>query len=204
MNRCAWVNLKNPLYVKYHDEEWGRRPKNDRSLYELFILETFQAGLSWECVLNKRGAIRAAFEGFDPEKVAAYGEPEIERLMMTDGIIRNRAKLSAAVSNSRVYLALSAEFGSFERYIESFVGSKPIVEPYTLRTTSPLSDAISKDMKRRGMKFVGSTTVYSLLQAAGFIFAHGPECDCAKRLDERAYRPRTIDGGVPAKVIKTI
>lgn len=177
MKRCAWVNLKNPLYVKYHDEEWGRRTKNDRSLYELFILETFQAGLSWECVLNKRGAIRAAFDGFEPEKVAAYDEHEIERLMVTEGIIRNRAKLGAAVSNSKVYLALSAEFGSFERYIESFVGSKPIIEPYTERTNSPLSDALSKDMKRRGMKFVGSTTVYSFLQAAGFIFAHGPECD---------------------------
>lgn len=181
MKRCAWVNFKNPLYVRYHDEEWGRRPKSDQSLYVLFILETFQAGLSWECVLNKREVIRAAFEGFDPEKVAAYGEPEIERLMNTEGIIRNRAKLSAAVSNSRVYLALSAEFGSFERYIESFVGSMPIIEPYTERTTSPLSDAISKDMKRRGMKFVGSTTVYSFLQAAGFILAHGPECDCVMK-----------------------
>lgn len=180
MNRCAWVNLRNPLYVKYHDEEWGRRPKSDRSLYELFILETFQAGLSWECVLNKREAIRAAFEGFDPEKVAAYGEPEIERLMMTEGIIRNRAKLGAAVSNSRVYLALLSEFGSFERYFESFIGSMPIIEPYTERTTSPLSDVLSKDMKRRGMKFVGSTTVYSFLQAAGFIFAHGPECELAR------------------------
>lgn len=177
MTRCAWVNLKNPLYVKYHDEEWGWRPKSDRLLYELFILETFQAGLSWECVLNKREAIRAAFEGFDPEKVAAYDEHEIERLMVTEGIIHNRAKLSAAVSNSKVYLALSAEFGSFGRYIESFVGTKPIDEPYTERTTSPLSDALSKDMKRLGMKFVGSTTVYSFLQAAGYIDAHGPECE---------------------------
>lgn len=180
MNRCEWVNLKNPLYVKYHDEEWGRRLKSDRSLYELFILETFQAGLSWECVLNKREAIRAAFEGFDPKEVAAYDEADVERLMATEGIIRNRAKLSAAVSNSRAYLALSAEFGSFERYIESFVGSMPIIEPYTERTTSPLSDAISKDMKRRGMNFVGSTTVYSFLQAAGFILAHGPECELAR------------------------
>lgn len=188
MNRCEWVNLKNPLYVKYHDEEWGTRPTSDRSLYELFILETFQAGLSWECVLNKREAIRAAFEGFDPEEVAAYDEGDVKRLMATEGIIRNRAKLNAAVSNSRVYLALLSKFGSFERYVESFVGSKPIVEPYILRTTSPLSDAISKDMKRRGMKFVGSTTVYSFLQAAGFILAHGPECDCAKRLDEQPYR----------------
>ena len=184
MNRCAWVNLKNPLYVKYHDAEWGRRPESDRALYELFVLETFQAGLSWACVLNKREAFRAAFEGFDPDKVAAYGELDVARLMATEDIIRNRAKLCAAVSNSKVYLALCVEFGSFERYIETFVGPKPIVEPYTVRTTSPLSDALSKDMKRRGMEFVGSTTIYSFLQAAGFIQAHGPECDCAAVCEE--------------------
>lgn len=177
INRCAWVNLKNPLYVKYHDEEWGRRPKSDSLLYELFILETFQAGLSWECVLNKREAIRAAFDGFDPKKVAAYNAQDVERLMATEGIIRNRAKLTAAISNTQVYLALCHEFGSFEHYIKIFVGLESIVEPYTERTTSPLSDALSKDMKRRGMKFVGSTTIYSFLQAAGFIEAHGLECD---------------------------
>ena len=179
MKRCAWVNLKNPLYVEYHDKEWGRRPETDRALYELFILETFQAGLSWECVLNKRATIRAAFDGFDPGKVAAYDARDLARLMATEGIIRNRAKLNAAVSNTRVYLELCAAFGSFGKYLEQFVGPWPIVESYADRTTSPLSDALAAEMKRRGMKFVGSTTIYSFLQAAGFIFAHGPECACS-------------------------
>ena len=177
IHRCAWVNLRNPRYVDYHDTEWGRRPEDDQSLYELFILETFQAGLSWECVLNKRAAIRAAFDGFDAEKIYAYDEAKINRLMSTDGIIRNRAKLKAVVANTFVCRSIREEFGSFGKYIESFAGDRPIKEPYTVRTTSPLSDALSADMRRRGMKFVGSTTIYAFLQAAGFIQAHGPECD---------------------------
>ena len=181
VHRCAWVNLKNPLYVKYHDREWGRRPKNDQTLYELFILETFQAGLSWECVLNKREAIKAAFDGFDAARIATYGEGDIERLMATEGIIRNRAKLRAVVTNTRVCLKLRDEFGSFGKYIASFAGTSRTTEPYTQRTTSSVSDALSADMRRRGMKFVGSTTVYAFLQAAGFIDAHGPECDLWKK-----------------------
>ena len=176
-HRCAWVNLRNPLYVRYHDREWGRRPKTDQALYELFILETFQSGLSWECVLNKREAIKAVFDGFDAARIAAYGESDIERLMATEGIIRNRAKLRAVVTNTRVCLKLREEFGSFGKYVESFAGTSCTVEPYTARTTSPVSAALSADMRRRGMKFVGSTTVYAFLQASGFIDAHGPECD---------------------------
>ena len=179
-HRCAWVNLRNPLYVKYHDREWGRRPRSDRALYELFILETFQAGLSWECVLNKRDAIKAAFDGFDMARICDYREEDIERLMATEGIIRNRAKLRAVVTNVRVIRCLRKEFGSFRKYIESFAGKSSMVEPYTERTTSPVSDSLSADMRRRGMKFVGSTTVYAFLQAAGFLDAHGPECDCRK------------------------
>ena len=192
VHRCAWVNLKNPLYVDYHDREWGHRPRNDQALYELFILETFQAGLSWECVLNKRAAIRAAFEDFDVARICAYGDADIERLMATDGIIRNRAKLKAVVTNTCVYQSICSEFGTFGKYIESFAGTKPTVEVYTLRTTSPVSDALSADMRRRGMKFVGSTTIYAFLQAAGFLNAHGPECELCGKM-KRSRRPKHID-----------
>ena len=175
--RCAWVNLRNPLYVDYHDKEWGRRPKDDQALYELFILETFQAGLSWECVLNKRAAIKAAFDGFDIARICSYDDSEIAHLMATDGIIRNRAKLRSVVTNTRVCRQIIDEFGSFGKYIESFAGKRRVREPYTEQTTSPVSDALSADMRARGMKFVGSTTLYAFLQAAGFLNAHGPECD---------------------------
>lgn len=187
-HRCTWVNLRNPLYVKYHDEEWGRRPRRDQSLVELFILETFQAGLSWECVLNKREAIKAAFDGFDMARICTYREADVERLMATEGIIRNRAKLRAVVTNTRVICGLREEFGSFGKYVESFAGKSPLIEPYTVRTTSPVSDALSKDMRRRGMKFVGSTTIYAFLQAAGFIDAHGPECDFGRRSGRKGVR----------------
>lgn len=177
MHRCAWVNLKNPLYIRYHDEEWGVPLHDDPALYELLILESFQAGLSWECVLNKREAFRLAFDGFDIHKVIAYDEAKIDALMQNPAIIRNRRKIAAAVSNSRVFLEIQKEFGSFDRYLQSFTGGKIICEEYTLRTTSPLSDRISEDMKRRGMRFVGSTIIYSYLQSAGVIDAHGQECD---------------------------
>ena len=177
VRRCAWVNDRNPLYVDYHDKEWGRRPKSDQALFELFILETFQAGLSWECVLNKRAAIKAAFDGFDMSRICCYGDADVERLMETDGIIKNRAKLRSVVANTRVCRMIRKEFGSFRKYVESFAGSQSIVEPYTVRTTSPVSDALSADMRRRGMTFVGSTTIFAFLQAAGFIRAHGPECE---------------------------
>lgn len=177
LKRCSWVNLKNPVYVAYHDNEWGQRPKSDQDLFELFILETFQAGLSWECVLNKREAIKNAFDGFDVDRICAYDEREIDRLMETDGIIRNRAKLRAVVTNTIICRVIRNEFGSFMKYIESFTETTVVRESYTMRTTSPISDALSADMRRRGMKFVGSTTIYAFLQAAGFLNAHGPECD---------------------------
>lgn len=181
MNRCSWVNLKNPLYVDYHDNEWGRPLHDDRALFELLILEGFQAGLSWECVLNKRAAFRCAFEGFRPETVAHWGEEDVLRLMADSGIVRNRRKIEAAIGNARAFLEIQREFGSFDAYIWSFTDGRSVVEEYSLRTTSPLSDAVSAALKKRGMKFVGSTIVYSYLQAAGIINGHGRECElCGK------------------------
>ncbi len=177
MNRCAWVNLKNPVYVDYHDNEWGRAPASDREYFELLILEGFQAGLSWECVLNKREAFRKAFEGFVPERIAGWGEENILRLMGDPGIIRNRRKISAAIGNARVFLEIVREYGSFESFLLGFTDGKTVTEDYRERTTSPLSDAVSAELKRRGMKFVGSTIIYSYLQATGIINAHGGECD---------------------------
>lgn len=176
MNRCAWVNLNNPLYVRYHDEEWGVPLHDDKALYELLLLESFQAGLSWECILNKREAFRRAFDGFDAQKVSAYGEEKIEALMQDAGIVRNRRKIAAAVENSRIFLEIQKEYGSFDAYLWGFTGGKTVFEEYTLRTTSPLSDRISEDLKRRGMTFVGPTIIYSFLQAAGILNGHGKEC----------------------------
>ncbi len=175
-HRCSWVNPNNEVYIKYHDEEWGVPLYDDQKLYELLILESFQAGLSWECVLNKREAFRAAFDGFDVCKVAAYDAAKEEALRLNPGIIRNRLKIRAAVKNSQVFQNIQKEFGSFSRYLWSFTGGAIIREEFTLRTTSPLSDAISKDLKRRGMTFVGSTIIYSYLQAAGVINGHSKDC----------------------------
>lgn len=176
MNRCRWVNVENPLYVSYHDKEWGRPLHDDCKLYEMLLLECFQAGLSWECILNKREHFRKAFSDFDPAAVAAYGEADVRRLMADKGIIRNRAKIMAGIANSRVFLDIQQEWGSFDRYLWHFTKDAVVVEPYTERTTSPLSDVVSADLKRRGMKFVGSVTIYSYLQAVGVINGHGPEC----------------------------
>lgn len=168
--------MKNPAYVRYHDEEWGRPVHDDGALYELLLLECFQAGLSWECVLNKRDAFRRAFDGFDVDKVAAYGEDKLSSLLRDPAIIRNRLKIKAAVRNSAVFKAIQQEFGTFSDYIWSFTGGRVVQEPCTLRTTSPLSDGVSADLKRRGMTFVGSTIVYSYLQAIGVIDGHEKGC----------------------------
>lgn len=175
--RCAWVNLKNPTYIKYHDEEWGVPLHDDRALFELLILEGFQAGLSWECVLNKREGFRRAFDGFDIDTVASYGEDKLLSLASDASIIRNKLKISAAVTNARVFKDIQAEFGSFDSYIWGFTDHETIIEPYYLCTSSPLSDAISKDLKARGMRFVGTTVIYSYLQSIGIINAHGSECE---------------------------
>lgn len=175
-NRCSWANPKNPLYVSYHDEEWGVPCHDERMLFEMLILEGFQAGLSWECVLNKRAAFRAAFDNFDVLKVVKYSESKLTELAANSAIIRNRLKVNASVSNARVFIQIQEEYGSFDRYIWSFTEGKVIHEPCDQRTTSPLSDTISKDLKKRGMKFVGSTIIYSYLQAIGVINGHLEGC----------------------------
>lgn len=175
--RCSWCNIRNPLYLEYHDNEWGRLPGSGRELYELFILETFQAGLSWECVLNKREGFRKAFDGFDIEKVCSYKEDKISALMSDSGIIRSRAKIRAAVGNSIIYRGIEDEYSSFISYLMSFTGEKSVSIPDLSVTRNALSDEISIDLKRRGMSFVGSVTIFSFLEASGIITSrHGKEC----------------------------
>ena len=176
MNRCAWLNIRNPLYVKYHDDEWGVPLHDDRKLLELLILESFQAGLSWECVLNKREAFRQAYDDFNPEKIIHYDSAKIQELLLNPNIIRNKLKIVASIENARVFQKIKKEFGSFDTYIWGFTNNKIIIEPYNLRTTSPLSDTISKNLKKRGMKFVGTTIIYSYLQAVGVINSHEKDC----------------------------
>jgi DNA-3-methyladenine glycosylase I len=163
--RCPWVDLTKPDYVAYHDEEWGVPVHDDNKLFEYLTLEAAQAGLSWYTVLRKREGYRRAFSDFDPAKVARYTQPRIEKLMLDTGIVRNQMKIEAAVSNARSFLKVQDEFGTFDAYIWGFVDGKPIVnrpkslEDYPVRT--PLSDAISKDLRLRGFRFVGSTILYA-------------------------------------------
>ena len=174
--RCKWCNLGNPLYVSYHDNEWGVPCHDDHDLYELFILESFQAGLNWEIVLNKRENFRTVYDDFDIDKVCEYDSDKVDLLLTDKGIIRNKLKIKASIRNSRNFRDIQREFGSFDRYIWSFTDGKTIYENDPEVTTSSLSDAISKDLSRRGMSFVGSTMIYSYLQAIGVINAHGDEC----------------------------
>ena len=174
IKRCKWCNLKNPVYIKYHDEEWGVQNFNEQYLFEMLILESFQAGLSWECVLNKREAFRKAFDGFNAEKIAIYGDDKIAELQNNKDIIRNKLKIRTAVNNAKIFLGIQKEYGSFREYLKDFTGEQQIIE--VDKTTSPLSDALSADLKKRGMKFVGSTIIYSYLQAIGVISSHEEEC----------------------------
>ena len=178
MPRCRWCNLKNPLYVSYHDTEWGRPVRDDRKLFEFLVLESFQAGLSWETILNKREHFRSVFDGFDPEIVKLYDDTKIDALMSDPGIIRNRRKIEAAIRNASVFLQIQQEWGSFADYIWHFTDGR--VSRETGLTASPLSDRISKDLKSRGMSFVGTTIVYSYLQAIGILWSHDPDCDLYK------------------------
>lgn len=176
LRRCFWANPNNPLYLAYHDEEWGEPCHDERMLFEMLILEGFQAGLSWECVLNKREAFREAFDNFDVQKVAKYDENKLSSLADNPKIIRNKLKINASVKNANAFIKIQEEFGSFDNYIWGFTNKEVIYEPCDLRTTSPLSDTISKDMKKRGMKFIGSTIIYSYLQAIGIINGHIEGC----------------------------
>ncbi len=178
--RCPWVDISRPDYVTYHDREWGTPLHEDRILFEFLILEGMQAGLSWYTVLRKRENFRAAFDGFDPVVVAGYDEHSLETLMQNPGIIRNRAKLRAAVTNARAFLAVQDEFGSFDGYIWAFVNNRPIVNeirtPADYRATSPESDALSRDLLSRGFRFVGSTICYAHMQATGMVNDHTVDC----------------------------
>lgn len=176
--RCRWCNLKNPLYVAYHDDEWGVFPDNEQKLYELFILETFHSGLSWECILNKRENFRRSYDNFDIERVMEYAEEKINRLMADSSIVRNRKKIEASIKNSRIYYSIEKTYGSFKAYLMSFSCGEVIIEPDSAVTTSVLSDMISRDLKARGMSYVGSITIYSFLQAVGIINGHEKDCFC--------------------------
>lgn len=175
IRRCRWCNERNPLYVRYHDEEWGVPCHDDRALFELLILEGFQAGLSWECVLNKREAFREVFDQFDWDKIADYDDNKVAALLADPRIIRNRLKIRAAVRNAVVFREIRAEFGSFDAYLNRFTGGGVIIEHD--KTASNLSDRISRDLHRRGMRFVGSTIIYAYLQAIGAINSHEPGCE---------------------------
>lgn len=176
--RCSWVNLKNENYVRYHDEEWGKPLYDDQKLYELLILESFQAGLSWECVLNKRESFREAFDDFELDKIIQYDDIKKQELMNNPKIIRNRLKIKAAINNSKIFKEIQKEYGSFSNFLWSFTNHQIVHEEFTVRTTSPLSDEISKDLKKRGMTFVGSTIIYSYLQSMGMIHGHSKDCMC--------------------------
>lgn len=177
--RCSWPG-DIPIYVDYHDNEWGRPVHDDRTLFEFLVLEGAQAGLSWITVLKKREAYREAFDGFDPAKVALYDEAKVEELMANPGIIRNRLKINSAISNAKLFLDVVEEYGSFDAFIWSYVDGVPIVGHWKsqedIPPSTPLSDRISKDLKKRGFKFVGSTIVYAYLQSIGMVNDHVTEC----------------------------
>lgn len=182
MKRCGWVNLENPLYVRYHDTEWGVPVHDDRVLYEFLVLEGAQAGLSWETVLKKRENYRKAFDGFDYRKIALYKEDKTNELLSDPGIIRNRLKILSAVRNAVSFMKIIDEFGSFDSYLWKYAGFKPVRSSVTsfkeLPAKTHLSDIISADLKKRGMNFVGSTIIYAYLQAVGVVNDHETGCFC--------------------------
>lgn len=185
-NRCGWAGT-DELYVRYHDEEWGKPTDDDKTLFEFLVLESAQAGLSWITILRKREGYRKAFHNFNVKKVAQMANNDIERLMQFDGIIKNRLKIRSAINNAKLFIDIQKQFGSFYQYILSFFPNRqPIINNFTslnqIPATSPVSDAMSKDMKKRGFKFFGSTICYSFLQATGFINDHLEGCHCKKTI----------------------
>ena len=172
--RCKWCNLDNPVYVRYHDEEWGVLNLDEHYLFEMLILESFQAGLSWECVLNKRDAFRKAYDNFDIDKIIRYDDEKTEKLINNENIIRNKLKIKASINNAKIFKSISLEYSGFKNYLLKYFKEYPIYE--INRVTSNISDAISNDLKGCGMKFVGSVIVYSYLQAIGLINSHENDC----------------------------
>ena len=190
--RCPWP--KTDLYVRYHDAEWGVPIHDDRRLFELLILEGAQAGLSWETILNKRENYRAAFDQFDPAVIARYDQKKRKRLLADAGIVRNRLKIEAAIQNAKMFLAVRNEFGTFDKYLWGFVGNEPKQNAWRslkeVPAKTPESDAMSKDLKRRGFKFVGSTICYAFMQAVGMLNDHVVECFRHAELSDGARRPK--------------
>ncbi|SRX73308.1 DNA-3-methyladenine glycosylase I [Aequorivita antarctica] len=177
--RCGWCGT-DPLYVKYHDEEWGLPVKDDKTMFEFLLLETFQAGLSWITILRKRENFRKAFDDFDYKKIAKYDQSKIDSLLQNEGIIRNKLKVNSAVTNAKLFMEIQKEFGSFTDYIWGFVNHKPIKNVWKTHKDAPAttneSDVLSKDLKKRGFKFVGSTVVYAHMQATGMVNDHIEDC----------------------------
>ena len=177
--RCEWCG-SDPLYMAYHDEEWGTPVHEDQTLFEFLLLETFQAGLSWITILRKRENFRAAFDDFDYQKIAHYDQVKIDALLQDAGIIRNKLKVNSAIINAKLFINIQEEYGSFSKYIWSFVDGKPITNTFKsmaeVPANTPLSDAISKDLKKRGFKFVGTTVMYAFMQATGMVNDHATYC----------------------------
>lgn len=176
--RCKWCNEKNKKYVEYHDKEWGILNTDDKYLLEMLILESFQAGLSWECVLNKREAFRRSYDNFNIDKIINYDDKKIEELINNKDIIRNKLKIRASINNAKIFKKISEEYMGFYNYLKTFTKGNIVYE--NDKTTSNLSDNISQDLQKRGMKFVGSTIIYSYLQAIGVINSHDDACDYKK------------------------
>ena len=181
MKRCNWVST-DELYIKYHDNEWGKPVYDDATIFEFLVLESFQAGLSWITILKKREHFRDAFDQFDYKKIAYYSEEKVDALMQNAGIVRNRLKILATINNAQRFLEVQKEFGTFSAYIWSFVGGKPLVNSFKsikeVPATTEISDVLSKDLKKRGFKFLGSTVVYAHMQATGMVNDHIVDCIC--------------------------
>lgn len=181
MKRCDWVST-DELYINYHDNEWGKPVYDNATIFEFLVLESFQAGLSWITILKKREHFRDAFDQFDYKKIAYYSEEKVEALMQNAGIVRNRLKILATINNAQRFLEVQKEFGTFSAYIWSFVGGKPLINSFKsikeVPATTEISDALSKDLKKRGFKFLGSTVVYAHMQATGMVNDHIVDCIC--------------------------
>lgn len=186
MVRCNWCNLKNQKYIEYHDNEWGQLNTDDNYLFEMLVLESFQAGLSWECVLNKRENFKLAFDNFDIDKISNYNSKKIDELLHNEGIIRNKLKIKAMINNSKIFKDIQNQYGTFYNYLTTFTHNQIIYE--IDKTSNSLSDELSKDLQKRKMKFVGSKIIYSYLQAIGVIYSHSNECFMYKNYDYKVVK----------------